>query len=200
MMDFDIQRIGTSYSLTWVGCTIVWRLWPNLDNGDLQGRQRILYNPRAGLLISSKRYFLTLKWQKGGPRDPNSVFRVFYYFHVQFFHRYFLLLSHSWLCVFRREQNSQFMRRFPGQVSIKHILTRGKILLPVKSFRSKIFKMLFQLRIAINNLLLWPKFRCNSPLGQWFFHFRSNVQSRGKKISKMAAFFKRNAFYSFFRR
>ncbi len=29
-------------------------------------------------------------------RDPTSVFRVFYYFRVQFFHRYFLLLSHSW--------------------------------------------------------------------------------------------------------
>ena len=27
-------------------------------------------------------------------RDPTSVFRVFYYFQVQFFHRYFLL-SHS---------------------------------------------------------------------------------------------------------
>ncbi len=44
-MDFDIQQIGISYSLTYVGVTIVWRLWQKLDNGDSQGWQRILYYP-----------------------------------------------------------------------------------------------------------------------------------------------------------
>ncbi len=44
--------------------------------------------------------------------DPTSFFRVFHYFRVQFFRRYFLLLSLSWLCVFGRKKS--LMRRFPA--------------------------------------------------------------------------------------
>ena len=37
--------------------------------------------------------------------DPDTVFRVFYYFRVQFFNRYFLPLSHSWLRFFGQKIN-----------------------------------------------------------------------------------------------
>ena len=32
---------------------------------------------------------LTLKWPRGGPRDPRFIFRAFNYFRLRFLHSYF---------------------------------------------------------------------------------------------------------------
>ena len=72
-MDFDIQRIGIRYSLTWEGVSIVWRLWQKLDNGDSQGWQRILYNPFY--IIHVRDWWLPIAGYDGGSQVLCNSFK-----------------------------------------------------------------------------------------------------------------------------
>ncbi len=63
-------------------------------------------------ILQTDIYTLKVTKGEGGPVDPTSLFRNFYYFRAQFFHRYFLLLLHFVIALIWAKK-SQLSRRFP---------------------------------------------------------------------------------------